>query len=550
MLGRYRLIAPLAQGGMAELFLARHEGPGGFEKDVVIKRVHPHLARDPRFAAMFLDEARLAARLSHPNIVNITDLGEANGTYFLCMERLEGEDLNAILHAYGSRERTIPASIAAVITSAACDGLHFAHTLTDAKGEGLGLVHRDVSPSNIFITHQGAVKVLDFGIAKARGRAIQTESGELKGKVIYMSPEQARGEELDARSDIFALGIVLYEMLTGVRPFQRDDLMISLAAVAHGHAEPPKKLRPDLPPQLSAIVARAMHPNRDKRFHTAQEMRQALDQYLTSCTTGPAAALLQRFMAELREDEKSTPSSTPAQSQRTVNNLEPAPSDAAPEPSPRPEDPSPAARHPKPRRSRFAVGATAAGLASVGLLLWVGRTPSPAEQQPQVLVHPSLPPPLPEPPTVKPAAPAVSSPENTEPARDPKPAEPRAPTEARAPAEAPRPANEKPEAPAPETASIATPEAEAPRPTPAPPVRPARKPAVAAARGLLTVQCAPQWCQVSIDGQDKGYSPLLNVPLQPGPHRISALNPRTKAVQQRTVMVTANQSATTKFQVE
>jgi len=562
MLGRYRLIAPLAQGGMAEIFLARHEGPGGFEKDVVIKRVHPHLARDARFAAMFLDEARLAARLSHPNIVNITDLGEADGSYFLCMERLEGADLTAILLSYTRRKRTIPVPIAALIASAACDGLHFAHTLTDAKGEGLGLVHRDISPSNIFITHQGAVKVLDFGIAKARGRAIQTESGEIKGKIIYMSPEQARGEELDARSDIFALGIVLYEMVTGVRPFQREEMLASLAAVAHGRADPPKKLRPDLPPELNAIITTAMHPNREKRFRSACEMRQALDEYLTGCTTGPAASMLQRFMADLRrgdEDAEPKPSGPPSRLAQTA--ALPQPEEDKPVPAPEKtvarEPPSGADR--RRHGARRVVGALALALVAAGGAVWALRARGETREAP-VLTHASPPPlpnkeaPLPNNEAVKAVAPSVppkvevtqaaAPTTGTVPMTDLRGGDVPAPSTPSLPAELKQVVS----AAVASSAGIVGPEPL--RPPSPPPPRPQKKQSAVVANGLLTVQCAPQWCLVSIDGKDEGYSPILKKSLTAGAHRVVVVHPRTNAAQSRTVDVTANNESTAKFQVQ
>jgi serine/threonine-protein kinase len=286
---------------MAELFLAVQEGPDGFEKEVVIKCVLPYLARDPSFSAMFLDEARLAARLSHPNIVQVTDFGQEGGTHYLCMERLVGLDLSAILRLYKGRRQAFPAPAAALIISAVCDALHYAHTLEDAQGNGYGIIHRDLSPSNIFVTNQGAVKVLDFGVAKARGRAVQTEAGSLKGKVIYMSPEQARGEEVDARSDLFTIGLVLYEMMTGARPFQRDEVGQSLKAAAAGAVEPPARLREDLPRPLEDAIVKALQPDRARRFQDAGELRRAINEYLATCTSVPALVVLQGFMQDLVE---------------------------------------------------------------------------------------------------------------------------------------------------------------------------------------------------------------------------------------------------------
>jgi serine/threonine protein kinase len=204
--GNYVLIRKLAEGGMAEIFLAKQIGAEGFERDVVIKCMLDHFTQHREFVSMFLDEARLAARLHHPNIVQITDLGVAENRYFICMEYLAGEDLDAVIAAAHYKSQAVPIPIAARIILSTLEGLEFAHGYQE-QGQRVELVHRDISPSNIFVTYQGTVKVLDFGIAKASSRMTQTQPGLLKGKWGYMSPEQARGEPIDSRSDLFSLGV-------------------------------------------------------------------------------------------------------------------------------------------------------------------------------------------------------------------------------------------------------------------------------------------------------------------------------------------------------
>lgn len=303
-LGRYSLVRSLAQGGMAEIYLARQDGPHGFSKTVVIKRVLPHLAKEPEFARMFLDEARLAAQLNHPNIVAVTDFGEADGTFFIAMEHLVGADLGLLLRALQKRGTRMPAPIVAYIGSAAADALEYAHTLGSPEGTPLKVVHRDISPSNLFLTVQGAVKVLDFGIARAEGKLTQTRTGTLKGKVAYMSPEQARGKPLDARSDVFALGSVLHELLTGEKLFLRDNDYASLAAVQEDPILSPREVREDVPPALSDAIMRALDRDLSMRWPSARQLRVALDSYLAACTTSPAASQLQAFIRETLGDEQ------------------------------------------------------------------------------------------------------------------------------------------------------------------------------------------------------------------------------------------------------
>ena len=303
MVGKYRLLRPLAQGGMAEIFLARQEGTAGFSKTVVVKRVLSHLAQHGEFIEMFLDEARLAAQLSHPNIVHIYDFGEADGAYFLAMEYLAGEDVSSILRAVRAKGQVVPSQMAALIASHTLEGLHYAHTLQDLAGNDLGIVHRDVSPSNIMVTFQGAVKLLDFGIAKAAGKVVQTEAGKVKGKFMYMSPEQARGMHIDGRSDVFALGAVMYEMVTGVRLFQRDNQLATLMAVTEEPIRPPRELRPHVPEELEAIILKALDREADKRYDSALAMREALDDFLAMRTYAPSHVQLKQFLLDIFGEE-------------------------------------------------------------------------------------------------------------------------------------------------------------------------------------------------------------------------------------------------------
>jgi serine/threonine protein kinase len=287
--GKYYLVRKLAEGGMADIFLAKFIGPEGFERDVVIKRMRDALTHDPNFVNMFLDEARLAARLVHPNIIQIHELGLEAGCYFICMEYLPGEDFSTVVRTAHGKRQYVPYHLVARVIADAANGLHFAHEFTDSSGRNLGIVHRDISPSNIYLTYQGQVKVLDFGIAKANSRVANTAAGTVKGKYIYMAAEQARGEQVDRRADVFSLGVSLYEALTYVRPFDRDNDLAILKAILEGDFPPPRKLRRDLPEELEQIVIKAMAPHADDRFQTAAEMAAALEELIIGRTTGGAS---------------------------------------------------------------------------------------------------------------------------------------------------------------------------------------------------------------------------------------------------------------------
>jgi serine/threonine-protein kinase len=249
---------------MASVYLAQARGSSGFEKWVALKVIHPHIARNKHFVEMFLDEARITARLNHPNICSVFDFGEARETYYIAMEFLQGEPLRSVVRR-NNADSLLPVELAVRIVADAARGLHAAHELTDDEGEPLGLVHRDVSPQNIFVLYDGMAKVVDFGIAKARDKLSQTHTGEFKGKLAYMAPEQLDASTVDRRTDVFALGVVLWEMTTGSRLFKRDTEARTMSAVLRDPVPRPSDLREAFPPMLEGIVMRALERDPEKR---------------------------------------------------------------------------------------------------------------------------------------------------------------------------------------------------------------------------------------------------------------------------------------------
>jgi eukaryotic-like serine/threonine-protein kinase len=275
-LGRYTLAGRIARGGMAEVHLARVAGPSGFEKLVALKLVLPHLSDEPQFVAMFLDEARLAARLDHPNIAQVIDLDCVDGQHFIVMEYVHGRDLRAILRAAAPGGGLRLASALTVLRDG-CAGLHYAHELRDQHGRPLGLVHRDVSPQNLMVRYDGVTKLVDFGVAKASSHIAVTRTGVLKGKLGYFSPEQCLGHAVDRRSDVFALGVVAYEATTCMRLFHGDNEAAVLNRVIRGEFERPTEIDPDYPPALEQVLLRALHTDPRDRFASAHELLEAID---------------------------------------------------------------------------------------------------------------------------------------------------------------------------------------------------------------------------------------------------------------------------------
>ena len=306
-LGRYELLLPVAKGGMAKVWAARLVGSRGFQKIFAIKTILPHVIADTRMERMLLDEATLASEIRHPNVVETLELGEHEGALYLVMEWVDGEPLSRVMDLAKARGG-LPLRAAVNLAAQVCSGLHAAHELVDEHGALLGIVHRDVSPQNILITHRGNAKLVDFGIAKATLRASAlTEHGEVKGKFSYMAPEQVRGEEVDRRADVFALGIVLYLATTGHHPFkgQHPAEIVQRIASRHPPAKPSTLVK-GYPTALQAVVMRALAKSRDERFASAQEMLAALERAMPEAFDAAFESELAQYMQLLLAGPRST----------------------------------------------------------------------------------------------------------------------------------------------------------------------------------------------------------------------------------------------------
>jgi eukaryotic-like serine/threonine-protein kinase len=280
-LGKYRLLAGLGRGGMAMVHLAVMQGPAGFNKLVVIKQMYAQYSEDLDILGMFLDEARLAARLRHHNVVQTNEVGEDGARHFMVMEFLDGQPLNRILHRLGSHGG-LPLAVHLRIIADLLEGLHYAHELRDYDGTPLGVVHRDVTPQNIFVTYDGVVKIVDFGIAKARSSLVHTGAGIVKGKISYMPPEHIAGQPIDRRADIFSVGVMLWEAVTGTRPWKGAADLTVLKSVMEGRFPSARAVKPDLPDALDAILHKALARRREDRYATAAELQADLEAYLES----------------------------------------------------------------------------------------------------------------------------------------------------------------------------------------------------------------------------------------------------------------------------
>ena len=278
--GKYLLEKQLAVGGMAEVFLANQTGPAGFRKTLCIKRILPNFVNDASFIEMFLDEARTAAQLSHPNIVQIYELGETEGSYYIAMEYIRGPSVSKVIRRLKQNELSIPLHYAAKIIANVCAGLEFAHTFADADGQPLHLVHRDISPDNILVSFTGAVKMIDFGIAKAKTNQSKTQAGAVKGKFSYMSPEQIMGANLDGRSDLFSLGIVLYELTTLQKPFGEDADLMTVSAIVNDPPPLPSEFLDGYPAVLQDVIVHALAKDRRERYASAQDMQHELERFI------------------------------------------------------------------------------------------------------------------------------------------------------------------------------------------------------------------------------------------------------------------------------
>jgi serine/threonine protein kinase len=300
--GKYELVRKLATGGMAEVFLAKAEWARGVERTVVVKRILSHLAEDQNFIDMFLSEAKLAAQLSHPNIVQIFEFGETDGVYYLAMEYVDGPNLRTLAARAHEQHRPIDFRICAKLISESCEALAYAHELTDpTTGQALQLVHRDISPDNIILSKSGSVKVMDFGIAKAATQSHQTKTGLIKGKLAYMAPEQLKTKGIDRRADVYALGVVLYELVAGAKPYDAESEVTMMHAVLYEPMVPIRQRRPDVPAELENIVNKALAHERDERYPDCRTFHQDLERFIMSSGREPVGTFeISKLIGELQ----------------------------------------------------------------------------------------------------------------------------------------------------------------------------------------------------------------------------------------------------------
>ncbi len=536
-IGRYAVERLLARGGMAEVYLGKAEGPGGFSKVVVIKRILPELAEDPAFVEMFLSEARLAATLSHPNVVQVFDFGEHGGQYFLAMEYIRGETLRAIGKTHVRLNKPLPAEWVVRAVIGVCEGLHYAHELCDEAGVSRNIVHRDVTPDNILISSGGIPKLLDFGIAKAATNVHRTAAGTVKGKYAYMSPELIRGEETGRQLDVYALGVTLYELLAQRRPFESPTELGLMKTILDGTARPLSELGFDA--ALAEIVGTAMHPTPEGRYADAHELQLALEDWLDASGKKVGATELAAVVAEvtrLRSGQsvtnlapvKGTPVSGVGHTSEPKPGLPGEPGTPAPRPSspgvrhgsqPKPvvlgtlleeglplldvtvarpfvppDAPAPAARPP----SRLALVASLGaglGLLGIGGAFFLGsRSSAPA---PVVIVQEVAPPP----------ALVVAAPVTTPTPRRPEPA---AATE-----------------PAAVAAAVVAPKQKSPESGP---------PAVKGDDGYLTLRTDP-WCDVYLGNEKLGTTPLVRTPVPSGKLNLVLRNAHAGAVRKLSLTI-------------
>lgn len=322
--GKYKLLNRIAQGGMAELYQAKLFGYEGFEKLVAIKRILPYLADETNLIKAFIDEAKLAAFLQHPNIVQIYDFGSVNNTYYIAMEYLYGNDLKFITQEYNEKRRPLSIENALYIATQVCAGLDYAHKLKDYQGNPLNIIHRDIGPHNIFITFDGQVKIIDFGIAKAATQVNKTQYGSIKGKITYMSPEQAKAEKIDHRSDIYAMGILLYEMVTHKRMFDGENTYGVFSKVVESEYIPPRALNKNLPDDLCDIIEKALKKDRTKRYQSAEEMLADLEMCMHRLSIMPSYRNLAQYMDQLFGEGSEDPDETEKKNDETDPRLKPS----------------------------------------------------------------------------------------------------------------------------------------------------------------------------------------------------------------------------------
>ncbi len=301
---KYRVVRKIDAGGMAEVFQGIAESIEGFKKKVAIKRVLPHLAENKKFLAMFLDEARVSMQMNHANVAHVFDIGQAGGTYFIVMEFVDGTDLKKVMEAMRERKTRLPIAQSIYITMEICRGLGYAHDLVDADGANLGIVHRDVSPPNVLMSRQGEVKIVDFGLAKATSQLEHTDPGVVKGKFAYLSPESAWGESVDRRADIFACGIILFELLTARRLFLGETDVQTVELVRKAEIPPIREYNPEVLPDLERIVHKSLAADPDNRYRSCEEMAEDLAGYLFAQRLKVTGFDLRRMVTKIASDEE------------------------------------------------------------------------------------------------------------------------------------------------------------------------------------------------------------------------------------------------------
>jgi len=339
-LGKYEIVCRLSTGGMAAIYLAFQRGHAGFQKLVVLKQILPDVKAEQELVDMFLDEAKITAAFNHPNIAHVYDLDVASEELFLAMEFIAGADLLEIARACHEAQEPIPIGFTMAVVHDTAMALHYAHTFTDPLGRPHPVIHRDVAEKNIMVTYDGTTKLLDFGIAKAKDRNTRTAAGMVKGTLGYMSPEQLRGKELDARTDVYSLGVVFHECLTGMRLFHGEDHEAEIMAALETDAAPPSEQNPNVAPEIDAVVLKALRRNRDERFPNALEMARAIERLTAEKMwhQEQIGVLVQRYFADRREQTRQLlQSDAVAASNETTRHVLPPSPPPAPRPEPRNE---------------------------------------------------------------------------------------------------------------------------------------------------------------------------------------------------------------------
>jgi serine/threonine-protein kinase len=531
--GKYTLVATIARGGMAEILLAMQQGPAGFEKLVCIKRILPSLAEDHQFVSMFLDEARTAARISHPNVCQVYDLGEVDGSYYMAMEYLQGVPLACLRRKDMYRSPPDPGLVVG-IAAQMCEGLHHAHELTGPDGRSLEVVHRDVSGQNVFVTIDGIAKVLDFGIARVQDASIRTTTGAVKGTYAYMAPEQLRNQALDRRTDVFAAGIVVWEALAQRHLFRRDTDFLTFEAITTNPIPDVCTYRPDVPPEIGAAIAKALARDRDDRFPTARAFGEALTRAVMPLG-GPAMPpriseeirrAFERQLAEQRAlialaregamldlDQEQRPAlahgtelmTTPASNLRSQAASPPA----APPPASSVSEVSEVSLRPRIRWPIVAGIALVTGALGVAAFVALQRDEPAARREA--------------------AAPIAAAPAPVDAAADPAPSAIRAVVRA---------VDAAPEPPA---IAAVPPDASVALPPPEVPLRKVTPPRASTGPGTITIDSKP-YAVIFIDGKRLGETPLIDLSLPAGAHELRAVSP-TGEVRRARIVIESRKAA-------